>query len=301
MWSTSDFELGPLVGSGTFGHARLARERRGGCVVVLKVLRKKRMQRLKLQRHLGHEIEIQAHLRHPNILRLRGFFWDATQIYMILDRARGGDLYSHLQKQPTKRLVERDVALCLSQVSAAIAYCRKMSVIHRDVKPHNILITRGLSSLKLGDFGWAVHTRPDERRWTLCGTLDYMAPEMVLNATRGHSFGVDVWGLGVLAYELATGQAPFWARSHDATCRLILNASPKFTGDAEALSLHARDFIECCLRRDSADRMSVEDAGQHLWFAPLTSGISLRPEDPRGTVRGDRACPIERCTTFAGG
>merc|ERR1740115_417874 len=105
-----------------------------------------------------------------------------------------------------------------------------MHVIHRDLKPQNILVGHN-RQVKLGDFGWAVHTYPDQKRWTLCGTLDYLPPEIV-HAINGHSFGVDTWGLGVLAYELLEGCPPFSAPSCEETYRRILKASPTFTSDA---------------------------------------------------------------------
>eukprot|EP00747_Dinoflagellata_sp_TGD_P165930 gnl/TRDRNA2_/TRDRNA2_187961_c0_seq1.p1 gnl/TRDRNA2_/TRDRNA2_187961_c0~~gnl/TRDRNA2_/TRDRNA2_187961_c0_seq1.p1 ORF type:complete len:457 (+),score=65.49 gnl/TRDRNA2_/TRDRNA2_187961_c0_seq1:50-1372(+) len=263
MWRVDDFELGPCVGAGSFGHVQLARERSSAAVVVLKVMRKRRLERLRVQRHVAREIEIQAHLRHENILRLYGFFWDAAHIYMILERAPEGDLGRLLRRTPRHRLEEEEAAPLVARLASALSYMHRLHVIHRDLKPQNVLLARGRQP-KLADFGWAVHTYPHERRWTLCGTLDYLPPEMV-HASCGHSFGVDVWGLGVLAYELLTGEPPFVAPSREETCRRILEATvPAFP---EQISNEAGDLVTRLVRRDESARLPLEEVAGHAWIS----------------------------------
>jgi len=268
MWQLDDFELGQCIGSGTFGRVLLARERRSGTVVVLKAMKKRRIERLRVQRHVAHEIEIQAHLRHPNILQLFGFFWDATHIFMIVERARNGDLGQMLQKQPGQRFEERSAATFVAQIASAVEYCHRMHVIHRDVKPQNVLIGHRRKA-KLADFGWAVHTYPDQQRWTLCGTLDYLPPEMV-HASHGHSFGVDIWGLGILSYELLMGQPPFAAPACEETYRRILEAKPAFPEKgSHAVSAAAQDFVTALLQREAADRLRPAAVLAHPWLRQL--------------------------------
>lgn len=131
--------------------------------------------------------------------------------------------------------------------------------------------------VKLGDFGWAVHTYPDQPRWTLCGTLDYLPPEIV-HVVHGHSFGVDIWGLGVLAYELLEGFPPFCAASCEETYRRILKAPVSFTATEEAdevevrreeslrLSSEARGLISALLRKEPAERLPLSQALAHPWL-----------------------------------
>lgn len=258
-WSLEDFELGDRLGSGAYGYVQLARERRGRSLAALKVLKKRRVQRLRAQRHVAREIDIQRHLRHPGILRLFGFFWDISHIYMILEYAPGGDLESLLRQSPEGRLDVARAGSYAGQVARALAYLHKLHVIHRDLKPQNVLFSRH-GRPKLGDLGWAVHTSPHEQRWTLCGTLDYLAPEVV-HALHGHSFGVDVWALGILAYEMSVGKPPFAARTHEETCRRILAASPTFP--PSLASEAAEYFVVRLLQRDPSDRMQLEDAVLH--------------------------------------
>lgn len=263
-----------------------ARERQSRAVVVLKAIKKRRVERLKVQRHLAHEIEVQAHLRHPNILQLFGFFWDASHIFMILEHAHRGDLCNLLKRQPHQRFIECHAAPLVAQVMDAVDYCHRMHVIHRDLKPQNILVGHN-RQVKLADFGWAVHTYPDQQRWTMCGTLDYLPPEIV-HAVHGHSFGVDIWGLGVLAYELVEGYPPFSAPSCDETYRRILKSAPVFApeknriddGEVEntvCLSVEARGLIVALLKKEPTDRMPLGQALAHPWLREFAQdGVSSR-------------------------
>ncbi|CAN0195819.1 unnamed protein product, partial [Ectocarpus sp. 13 AM-2016] len=183
-------------------------------IVAIKVLQKKQLLKAGVEHQLRREIEIQSHLRHRNILRLFGYFYDEKRIYLILEFAPGGELYKTLQKG---RFSEAKGARYVLDVAQALAHCHKKNVIHRDLKPENLLIG-STGGLKLADFGWSVHA-PNSRRNTLCGTLDYLPPEMIEG--REHDSSTDIWSLGVLAYEFIVGVPPFEAEGHQATYRRI--------------------------------------------------------------------------------
>lgn len=265
MWRLEDFELGGWLGSGTYGHVQLVRERDSKTVAALKILKKRRLERFRAQRHIAREIEIQRHLQHTGVLRLFGFFWDATYIYMILEHASGGDLEQKLKQVPGGCLEEVGAASLARQIASAVAYCHQLHVIHRDLKPQNILFSGQMA--KLADFGWAVHASPAEARRTLCGTLDYLSPEMVQNC--GHSFEVDAWGVGVLTYESLLGKPPFSAPTHDETCRLILAAALELP---HSLSDAARHFLVQLLQRAPANRMQLGEATAHPWTSLVAGG-----------------------------
>lgn len=172
-------------------------------ILALKCLHKAEIVQAKVEKQVRREIEIQSNLRHPHILRLFGYFHDEKRIFLMLEFAGKGELYKQLHKHG--RFSEKRSSRYIAQMADALAYCHRKNVIHRDIKPENILL--GVDGeLKIGDFGWSVHA-PGNRRTTLCGTLDYLPPEMVEG--REHTKEVDLWALGVLTYEFLVGVPPF--------------------------------------------------------------------------------------------
>ncbi|KAI9470883.1 MAG: kinase-like domain-containing protein [Benjaminiella poitrasii] len=210
-WTLDDFEVGKALGKGNFGHVYLAREKESGFIVALKVLYKSELAKTGIEKQLRREVEIQGHLKHPNILRLYGYFHDKTRVFLILEYAAKGELFTELQNRG--RFTEPEAANYAMQMVNALLYLHRKRVIHRDIKPENLML--GLNGeLKIGDFGWSVRTgRFDNRRSTLCGTLDYLPPEMVEG--RAHTESVDLWSLGVLLYELIVGKPPFEDNTDD--------------------------------------------------------------------------------------
>lgn len=201
------FEIGKPLGKGKFGRVYLAKEKSTGFVCALKVLHKSELQHGKVEKQTRREIEIQSNLAHPNILRLYGHFHDTKRIFLILEFAGKGELYKHLRKET--RFPEWKAAQYIAQMASALKYLHKKHVMHRDIKPENILVgLRG--EVKISDFGWSVHA-PNNRRNTMCGTLDYLPPEMLKpgNQENYYSSKVDLWSLGVLMYEFLVGEAPF--------------------------------------------------------------------------------------------
>jgi aurora kinase len=201
------FEIGRPLGKGKFGRVYLARERSSGFVCALKVLHKNELQQGKVEKQVRREIEIQSNLRHPNILQLYGHFHDSKRVFLILEFAGKGELYKHLRRE--SRFPEWKAAQYIAQMAAALKYLHKKHVMHRDIKPENILV--GIhGEIKISDFGWSVHA-PNNRRNTMCGTLDYLPPEMLKPGSQDNYYSekVDLWSLGVLTYEFLVGEAPF--------------------------------------------------------------------------------------------
>lgn len=207
QWHLGMFEIGKPLGKGKFGRVYLAKERTSGFVCALKVLHKSEIQQGKVEKQVRREIEIQSHLAHPNVLRLFGHFHDAKRIFLILEFAGKGELYKHLRRE--QRFPEWKAAQYIAQMASALKYLHKKHVMHRDIKPENILV--GVhGEIKISDFGWSVHA-PNNRRNTMCGTLDYLPPEMLKDASKDNYYTekVDLWSLGVLTYEFLVGEAPF--------------------------------------------------------------------------------------------
>lgn len=259
QWQLSDFDIGRPLGRGKFGNVYLAREKKSNFIVALKVLFKSQLAQSNVEHQLRREIEIQSHLRHVNILRLYGYFYDKEKVYLILEYAAKGELYKELQR--LGHFDERRTATYVLSLSRALSYCHTKHVIHRDIKPENLLV--GLEDeLKIADFGWSVHA-PHNRRMTLCGTLDYLPPEMVEGLE--HGSGVDVWGLGVLTYEFLYGNPPFEAAGHHETYRRIVRVDLKFP-EKPVVSEGAKDFIRKLLVKDVSSRMRLEDVAEHPWI-----------------------------------
>jgi aurora kinase len=255
-WSLSGFEIGRKLGTGKFGHVYLARTKDTKAIVALKVLVKKQISRANTEIHFAREVEIQSHLNHPNVLKMYGYFWDEKRIYMILEFASNGELYKLLKKQPTQQFSEAVASRYMTQMIDALNYLHKKRIIHRDIKPENLLDDGGV--LKIADFGFSVHA-PKSMRKTFCGTLEYMAPEIVNN--KRYNDKLDLWCIGVLAYEFLTGGTPFYCKGdQNMTQSKINRADPIYP---QTMSPEAVDFIKRLLKKDPSKRMSLEDAIKH--------------------------------------
>jgi serine/threonine protein kinase len=270
QWKVDDFDIGKPLGRGKFGRVFLAREKKYKFVCALKCLEKKQLQRNNVEHQLRREIEIQSNLSHPHILSLYGYFWDKQRVYLILEFAPGGEMYKVLTKQVAKNretlglekgFSERKAATWIYQLSSALHYCHGKHVIHRDIKPENLLL--GLKNeLLIADFGWSVHA-PSSRRTTLCGTLDYLPPEMVAGNDDEYDNGVDLWALGVLTYEFLVGKPPFEEETNKATYKRISDVDVRFPDFVGRL---ARDFIRSLLKKESNKRMPLVRVPKSPWI-----------------------------------
>ncbi|GAB1862433.1 Aurora kinase [Camponotus japonicus] len=258
-WVLGDFDIGRPLGKGKFGNVYLAREKRTKFIIAMKVLFRSQISDANITHQVIREIEIQTHLRHPNILRMYGYFYDDKRIYLILEYAPKGELYKELNNQPNKRFDEVRTATYIAQLADALKYCHSKSVIHRDIKPENLLL--GLNGeIKVADFGWSVHA-PSSRRDTLCGTLDYLPPEMVSGRTHNHT--VDFWSVGVLCYECLVGKPPFYAATNDETYMNIKKLHYTFPS---FVSEGARDLISKLIVIDPEKRLNMDGVLKHPWI-----------------------------------
>ncbi|XP_039511070.1 aurora kinase B-like isoform X2 [Pimephales promelas] len=255
-FSIKDFHIGRPLGKGKFGNVYLARDRKLKAIVALKVLFKTQMEKEGVEHQLRREIEIQSHLRHPNILQFYNYFCDDTRVYLILEYAPRGEMYKELQR--CGRFDDQRTATYMEELADALNYCHEKKVIHRDIKPENLLLGfRG--ELKIADFGWSVHA-PSLRRRTMCGTLDYLPPEMIEGHT--HDEKVDLWCIGVLCYECLVGNPPFETASHSETYKRITKVDLQFP---KVVSDGARDLISKLLRHSPSMRLPLRSVIEHPW------------------------------------
>jgi serine/threonine protein kinase len=266
-WALSDFEIGLPLGKGKFGSVYLAREKKSKYIIALKVLSKHQLRNARVEHQLRREIEIQSNLRHPGVLRMFGYFHDAKRIFLILEFAPAGELYKKLQRVGS--FSEAVSAKYVKEMSEALLYCHQKRVIHRDIKPENLLLgARG--ELKIADFGWSVHSAKGRRK-TLCGTPEYLPPEIAdgLLAGRGSALEydktVDVWCLGVLMYEFLYGDSPFEAADRREMMLRIKRVDLQFPKDG-TVSSSAKDLIVRLLQKEPTKRMQLEDVCKHPWI-----------------------------------
>ncbi|KAF0695198.1 Aste57867_13962 [Aphanomyces stellatus] len=257
VWKLKDFEIGRPLGKGRFGNVYLAREKHSKYVVALKVLQKSQLRKANIEYQLRREIAIQSDLHHKNILRLYGYFYDEKRVYLIVEYAPQGELYQRLMD--VGRFEEDVAATYVHQIATALIYMHEKHIIHRDLKPENLLLGYN-GELKLADFGWSVAS-DNVRRRTLCGTLDYLSPEMVDSLP--HDDKVDVWTLGVLMYECLVGVPPFEAADAATTYKRIRTIDLRFPLH---VSPKARDLLQRILRRDPAQRLPLELIVTHPWI-----------------------------------
>jgi len=199
-------------------------------------------------------------LRHPNILRLLGYFYDDQRIYIILEFAGGGELFSELHRKSNSHFSEEKAAKYLTELAHALDYCHVKHVIHRDIKLENLLL--GIDgSLKIADFGWSVHTT-SKRRQTMCGTLEYLPPEMIKGSGHGHM--VDVWALGVLMHEFLLGRPPYEGNVINDVYRQIVSDDLRIPQGY--ISELAEDLLKKLLRKDPEHRMKLSEMLDHPWI-----------------------------------
>lgn len=171
-WKLSDFHLEHRLGHGQYGKVYLARERSTKYAYAMK----KQTRDISTDIMIWREIQNQTDLCHRNILRFYGFFYDDKQIFIILEHAPNGSLRKRLNKQPEKRFDEKFAARCILSCADALSYLHERDIIHRDIKPDNLLLGYN-DELKLADFGLSIVNGLNERRRTICGTPDYIPPE----------------------------------------------------------------------------------------------------------------------------
>lgn len=259
-WSLDDFGFIKELGQGRFGKVVKARELHTNYTVALKILQKSQLSNMNAEIQLRREIEIQSELDHPNILRLYGFFYDNTRIYLILEFASGGELYKKL-KACGGTFDESRAARYTYSLASAVRHCHSKGVIHRDIKPENLLLDEQ-DNLKIADFGWSVHAVRNNRRGTVCGTLDFLAPEMCEGER--YDASIDVWSIGILLFEMLFGRPPFEEQTEFHTKERIKLVDLVFPlGD---VSEEAKHLIRSLLRRNPKKRLPLAKVLSHPWI-----------------------------------
>jgi serine/threonine protein kinase len=285
--SISDFDILANLGQGAFGLVTKVQHKKSQVIYAIKQMEKKRLKNSGMIEQITTEIKIMYSLNHENIVKLFNHFEDDTNVYLIIDYAPGGQLWNKLQKSPGKRLPEKEVALYVKDLVASLEYLHGKGIIHRDIKPENLLID-GKGRLKLADFGWSNYFKSDAQRTTFCGTLDYLAPEMI-EIGHQHDHMVDIWAVGVLTYELLTGKSPFSPSNPSLKLKDVERGtqqniiSVKFDFPKEFPPL-AKDLVSKILRKNPKTRLNLFEIKTHPWVKCTAFVVKKKELDPKALI-----------------
>lgn len=257
-----DLTILKTLGVGAFGRVKLAKKQSTDQYYALKCLEKQTVLDTGLQDHVLSEMRVMSKLDHPFIAKFHAALQDSRYIYLLLELLIGGELFLHLRAQCS--YTEPHGRFYGAIVLSAFEHIHSKKIAYRDLKPENLVFDNA-GYIKLVDFGLAkmLHTG---KAWTLCGTPDYLAPEIILN--EGHDLAVDYWAYGVLIYEMMAGATPFFAQNPMEVYEKILTGSylvpPTF-------SKHLTDLIKKLLRAHPSKRLGNTKGGtsavmKHKWF-----------------------------------
>lgn len=291
------YTRGKLLGRGGFAHCYEATENDSGRIYAVKVVEKKAL-KPKTQAKLKSEIKIHGSLQHEHIVKFERFFEDANNVYILLELCTGQTLMD-LQKRK-RRLNDLEAQYLMMQTLLGVKYMHQNNIIHRDLKLGNLLLTDKMV-VKIADFGLAAQLEFDgERKRTICGTPNYIAPEILDGGSHGHSFEVDTWSLGVILYTLLVGKPPFETNDVKATYRKIRNISYTFPADVH-ISPEAKNLIQRTLQSCPESRPTVNDLIADPYFTkfgptPAIAPLSLFPRTETDLRAREPLRPITNTT-----
>lgn len=255
-----DYTFETKLGDGAFGQVWKIIHKNSNKSYACKQVAKERVTSMFEQ--FRREVLIMYEITHPNIIKLFHHFEDDKYFYLVMEIAEGGSLFQKLTIDKT--FIERQANQYFKEILDAVEYLHKRTpmIIHRDIKPENILIG-DQGHLKLTDFGWSNYYFSEQGtpRYTICGTFEYLSPEMVKET--GHTQAVDIWCLGILLYEMLCGYTPFKAAGRDSLMDNITNGKLKFPNTISSL---ARNLITKLLEKNPTKRFIIEKIKQHEWY-----------------------------------
>jgi len=272
----TDLDIKGTLGCGAFGRVKLAKHKSTGNCFALKCLTKTDIVANNLQEHIVNERNVMLELSHTFILKLHNSYKDTRYIYFLLELALGGELFTFLRK--AGRFNEKAAKFYASPVILAFELMHSKSIVYRDLKPENLILDEK-GYIKVVDFGLAKVVT--DRTWTLCGTPDYLAPEIILS--KGHDRAVDYWATGILIYEMCAGFVPYYSDDPMEVYQLILGGDLKFPSH---FSRPCMDLCSKLLNQNQGKRLGnmkngVKDIIKHKWFAGFDwAGLMARKLAP---------------------
>lgn len=251
------FQLHRAIGNGSSSTIFEAVHKASGTPCVLKICMKTRL-RPSDERRLRREINIHSTIIHPHILTFYACFEDDNAFYLVLEMASKGDLLSYVRREHNGYMtIEKYRHFVLVPVLDAVNYLQKRHVLHRDIKPENILVCDQI--VKLCDFGFSIN-RIEERPQSIVGTLEYMAPELVMGKKDVFGEQMDIWAIGVLTYECIAGVSPFYHPSDREIANAIVEC--RYTIPAN-FPEELVDFLGQIFKHKPEDRASIVELMRH--------------------------------------
>ncbi|KAL9956243.1 hypothetical protein ACROYT_G037693 [Oculina patagonica] len=252
------YTLTKTLGEGAYAKVKLADSKKHNCQVAVKVINKRRAPKDFLKKFLPREVHLMHRLDHPNVIKLHEVVETSTKVFLILQLASKGDLLEYINSRPL--LSENEVRMLFCQLAAAMSYCHKEHVVHRDLKCENILIG-GDGKLKVTDFGFAVSTIKNRLLETFCGSYAYCCPQIL----RGEPYDgkkADVWSMGVVLYALGCARLPFSENDMQALIKEDFTNKIKFS---KRVSKEYRDLVRWMLNTNEDQRASAEQVFRSPW------------------------------------
>ena len=258
----TDFTLIKEIGVGSFGRVLLAQHNVTQAQYAIKAIDKRIKDNIEEKPYFRREMEIMYKIHHPNIVKLFGHFEDNTYCYFVMEYISRGNLYSFCPKNGVPLITTQTAVSLIKDIISALYYLHHMNppIVHRDIKPENILVNEQMRA-KLSDFGWSNYLSGNYKRTTICGTPIYLAPEIIYNI--GHDEKIDIWCVGVLMFELLTGQAPW--KGEDVTT-VKNNISKLNINWPKIMDKDAKDLISKILKYMPEERPSLRDILMHPFF-----------------------------------
>ena len=259
-----DYDIGETLGTGSFGRVRIAKNKRTNNYVALKIMKKVEILKSKQADHIANEIKILSMIDHPFVITFEGFTQDDRSLYIAIELINGGELFTYLRG--VGRFPVNQARFYIAQIITIFEYLHSKNIIYRDLKPENILIHKS-GYLKLTDFGFAKIV--EGRTYTLCGTPEYLAPEIILN--KGHGKPVDWWTCGILLYEMIAGIDPFSDDDPMMVYQKILKGKIRFPSGFDS---NAKSLVKHLLESDLTKRYGnlkggVKDIKNHRFFKEM--------------------------------
>jgi serine/threonine protein kinase len=258
------YTIGNKIGHGKFSDVYSCTENSTYKKWAVKVITKSKLTSLEKEL-IQSEINILKVLKHPGVIKIKDIFDSKKHILLVMELVEGGELFDRLVKK--KVLSEYSASKIIKQLLEATSYLHNLGIVHRDIKPENILLTDSsdIPSIKLADFGLSNFTGPNDIQNLACGTLGYVAPEVLTQS--GYNYKVDIWSIGVIAYLLLRGRLPFDHKEKQILIDLTLKANLSFEETYwKSFTPFAIDFMIKCIRKDPGERMCSKDALKHQWI-----------------------------------